>query len=302
MLYEVITGPDVLKMTIEDLQYSTMFSFAIQTLSPLGEQYNSKWYGYGDGGHNDDRAEFTMEDRLGIPDVMSVSDVTENSMRVYFDLTARNAGTDDPTILNPTFQYEEVDGEFKFLIDQIKVEPSATNRDLESFTFNLTAEDIERGYIDVYGLTSNAMYVVNGLNNNIERYWDRLYNTTMVRMKGQIGEPILIPHIVDTTSAAIQYNASRLDTILANYINDNTLAEGTIFLLESGKTYYMGSHPIIAKGYTLKSENPDNRATVLMGIGEDENGNPMTTNFMFGRITSYNVCYTKLLRIRRCCN
>ncbi|WP_423126873.1 hypothetical protein [Gaoshiqia sp. Z1-71] len=278
ILLDTLVGPDVLKMTIEDLQYSTKHNFAIQTLSPLGEAYHSKWYGKGDSGHNDERAEWEMGERLGIPDVVYVSDVTENSMKVWFDLKVYNT---DPSVLNPTFQYE--DG--KFLLDEILVQPASDNRDLPSQKISLTQEDLERGYIEVEGLTSNSMYVVNGLNNQVVRYWDRLYNTTMVRMRGQVGEPILIPHLVDATDLAQQHNASRLDTILNNYLYDNSLAEGTIFLLEGGKTYYLGSNPVLAKGFTLKSNDPSNRAKILMGIGWSEsnpaNGN--NYNFQLGR-------------------
>ena len=279
ILLDTIVGPDVLKMTIEDLQYSTKHNFAIQTLSPLGEAYNSKWYGKGDTGHNDDRAEWEMGERLGIPEVMNALDVTENSMKVVFDLTVYDK---DTTVLNPSFQYDEND---KFLLDEILIQPASDNRDLPSQKIELTQADLDRGYVEVTGLSTNAQYVVNGLNNKIERYWDRLYNTVIVRMKGQVGEPILIAHIVDTTAVAKEYDASRLDTILNNYVKDNTLAEGTIFELEGGKTYYLGSNAVLAKGLVLTSDDPNNRAKVLLGLGwRDDNptlGN--TTNFQLGR-------------------
>lgn len=83
ILWDTIVGPDVLKITKQDLQYSTKHNFAIQTLSPLGEAYHSKWYGKGDVGHNDERAEWEMGERRGIPDVVSVGSVTETSMRVF---------------------------------------------------------------------------------------------------------------------------------------------------------------------------------------------------------------------------
>ncbi|MCH5715716.1 hypothetical protein [Niabella hibiscisoli] len=85
ILWDTIVGPDVLKITKQDLQYSTKHNFAIQTLSPLGEAYHSKWYGLGDGSHNDDRAEWEMGERLGIPDVVAVGAVTETSMRVFLN-------------------------------------------------------------------------------------------------------------------------------------------------------------------------------------------------------------------------
>jgi hypothetical protein len=219
-----------------------------------------------------------MGERRGIPDVVSVSNVTETSMRVWFDLKVYNK---DTTVLNPSFQYEND----KFLIDQILVQPASVNRDLPSQTIRLTPADITNGYIDVTGLSANALYVVNGLNSKIVRYWDRLYNTSMVRMRGQIGQPILIPHVVDNTNTwAQQNNASRLDTILNNFLFDNTLAEGTVYMLEAGKKYYLGSGVVLAKGLTLKSNTAGAKAIVYMGLGYNATNNGTNAfNFQLGR-------------------
>jgi len=278
ILWDTIVGPDVLKYTKIDLQYSTKHNFAIQTLSPKGEGYHSKWYGLGDSGHNDDRAEWEMGERRGIPDVVSVSNVTENSMRVWFD---RKVASTDPTVLNPQFQYENN----LFIIDEILVQPAADNRDLPSKSVKLTPTDLVNGYIDVTGLSSNALYVVNGLNNGVKRYWDRLYNTSMVRMRGQIGAPVPIPCIVDDKNvAAQQAGASRLDTILNNYLFDNTRAEGTVFTLEAGKKYYLGNNVILAKGLTLRSNTPGVKAIVYMGLGYNDTRTASNAfNFQLGR-------------------
>lgn len=273
-LLDTIVGPDVLKMTISDLQYSTLFSFAIQTLSPKGEEYNSLWYGYGQPGHNDDRCEYTMGDRDSIPDVVSVQSVTKTSMRVLFDLKV-------PASPVPGKDFEQENG--YFVMDQIKVEPSMTNPGLETKIITLTEQDKVNGYVDVTGLTSNAVYIVNGMNNRIKRYWDRLYNTQVIRMKGDPGAPILIKHVVDTTALAIQYQASRLDTILNKYMSDNTLAEGTIFQLEPGKNYYLGSAVLMSKGFTLASASSTQRAQVLMGLGYSTSNDANAYNLSFGR-------------------
>lgn len=272
LLMDTIVGPDVLHLYIEDLQYSTVYNFAIQTLSEKGDAYNSKWYGYGDSWHKNDRCEITTLPRYAVPDVLNVVNITETSFRITWDLTYDEDYAE---------HFEGKDG--KFVMDEIKVEPSYINKDLPSFKFKLTQADFERGYIDVDGLTPNSVYVVNGFNNNIERYWDRLYNTCMVRMKGQVGEPIIVEHICDTTAAAIEYNASRLDTILNNYMADNTLAEGTTFILQGGKKYYINGAVAMSKGFTLKSDDPNNKPIVYLGIGQDSEGRPITTNFMFGR-------------------
>ena len=278
ILWDTVVGPDVLKITKPDLQYSTKHNFAIQTLSPLGEAYHSKWYGYGDSGHNDDRAEWETGERLGVPDVVSVAGVTETNIRVWFDLNVASA---DLSTLNPGFQHE--DG--KFLMDEILIQPASVNPDLPSQKITLTEADKANGYVDVTGLTPNSMYVVNGMNNGVVRYWDRLYNTSMVRMRGQIGEPILIPHVVDTSNSwAVQANACRIDTILNRFLYDNTLAEGTVFMLEAGKKYYIRSGVVLAKGLTLKSNNAAIKAIVYMGLGyNDANTSALANNFQLGR-------------------
>ena len=47
ILWDTIVGPDVLKITKQDLQYSTKHNFAIQTLSPLGRSlpFQMVWVG-----------------------------------------------------------------------------------------------------------------------------------------------------------------------------------------------------------------------------------------------------------------
>lgn len=276
VLKDTIVGPEVLSLKIEDLQYSTGFMFAIQTLSKRGEQYNSKWYGYGDTGHANDYMTLVTNERYsGVPDVLWVENVTKTSLRVCFNLNYDESA-------NPIFEHENG----KFLMDEIKVEPSATNPDLSPLVFKLTEEDKERGYIEVTGLAENAVYNINGFNNHIKRYWDRLYNSYIVRMKGELGEPITIKHIcdpLDVNTAAQKYNASRIDTILEQYMSDNSLAEGTVFVLESGKNYYMQSTINMSKGFMLKSADPNNPATVLMGIGLRDDGTPNSSNFSFGR-------------------
>ena len=283
LIVDEIVGPDVLSLKVEDLQYKTGFRFAIQAISPKGEAYNSKWFGLGDGAHPDDYLTINTLDRYDVPDVLWVEDITESSLRVYFNLTSDG---------NYKEHFEEENGQY--IMDQIKVEPSADNPELETQVITLTQADKERGYIDVNNLTSNAVYIINGLNNNIKRYWDRLYNTNMVRMKGEVGEPILIQHIVDpndTVPAAIRLDACRIDTVLANYMTDNNLAEGTTFLLEGGKTYYLVNSVNMCKGFTLKSNDPNNRPTVYLGIGcsnngkynDKDEGTPVSPNFSFGR-------------------
>ena len=167
----------MLSMKVEDLQYQTGYRFAIQVISARGEQYNSEWFGIGDGAHPDDYLEITTLERYAVPDVLWVDEITKNSMRIYFNLLSNGEYKE---------HFEEEGG--KYIMDQIKVDPSLDNPTLPGQVFNLTEEDKERGYIDVNDLVTNAAYIVNGLNNNVKRYWDRLYNTNMVRMKGDLGD------------------------------------------------------------------------------------------------------------------
>ncbi len=66
--------------------------------------------------------------------------------------------------------------------------------------------------------------------------------------------------------------ATRIDTILSNYMSDNTIAEGQIYYLEGGQTYYCAQAVNLTKGFTLAT-NPEDiaagkgRATVLQGVG-----------------------------------
>ena len=274
LIVDTIVGPEVLSMKVEDLQYQTGYRFAIQVISARGEQYNSEWFGIGDGAHPDDYLEITTLERYAVPDVLWVDEITKNSMRIYFNLLSNGEYKE---------HFEEEGG--KYIMDQIKVDPSLDNPTLPGQVFNLTEEDKERGYIDVNDLVTNAAYIVNGLNNNVKRYWDRLYNTNMVRMKGDLGEPILIKHIVDPndTIPGAELKACRIDTVLQNFMSDNNLAEGTTFLLEGGKTYYLVNTVTMSKGFTLRSNDPNNPPTVYLGVGFNENGDPRACNFSFGR-------------------
>lgn len=270
-LLDTVVSPEILKLRINDLQYTTKFNFAIQTLSPKGEAYNSLWYGVGDAGHNNERMELTTLKRDSVPNVIGYLNREKTSIRITFNLNYSAS--------NHTF--EHANG--KFVMDKIRIEPSATNPGLPVQEIVLTETDKANGYVDVTGLTPNAVYIVNGVNSNVKRYWDRFYNTKVVRMKGDAVAPIVIKWQEDTTAYAKQYHASRLDTILNNYMKDNNLPEGVIFQLEAGKNYYLGSVVNIAKGLTLTTTDPNVRPTVYMGLGYNTSNAPLAYNFSFGR-------------------
>ena len=129
----------------------------------------------------------------------------------------------------------------------------------------LTDEDFARGYIDITGLDENSVYIVNVQNTNIPVYVDAIYNSLAPRTDGEVGEPILIEHkalakdtlsdgttLVDISS----YNACPLDQTIIDYTKNNTLAEGTIFELEGGKTYYFKNNPKLVQGYDPEPHPP----------------------------------------------
>jgi hypothetical protein len=273
IVLDTIVGPDVLEFLDEDLQYSTTYRYAIRALSPKGEAYNSKWYGHGDGSHQNDYVGITTGDRYEVPSLFWAEDCTETSVVVKFNATAESGyQTTYKSFLEAGG--EVVDGEWVF--DEIRVEPTGDNADLPSVIHKMTDEDFERGYVQIDGLTSNAAYVITGQNNNTSRYYDRQYNKTQIRMFGTPGDPVIIPATVGNDTLLAQYyvpdlQVTRIDTVLSNYMSDNTMAEGQKFYLEGGKSYYISTDINLVKGFTLET-NPDDlaskgRAKVYLGIG-----------------------------------
>ena len=270
-ILDTIVGPEVLSLRVKDLQYSTIYRFGIQTLSKKGEEYNSIISGAAGGREWDDQVAITTRERYGIPECFWVENVTENSMRVCWNLT------ENTKLDNEAKSIYQVDSEGKYIVDEILIEPSRDNPDAETIRIPFTEEMRQQGYVDVEGLQSNYVYVVNGMNNNIERYWDRMYNTNMVRMKGDAGEPRLLkwdewydPN--DVNSRAHQLQAARIDTLLTNYMTNNIdFAEGTVFELEPKKVYYLQSTVQVSKGFTLRCSDPEvapeDRPLVYLGIG-----------------------------------
>ncbi|MCD8260133.1 MAG: right-handed parallel beta-helix repeat-containing protein [Bacteroides sp.] len=271
---DTILDPDQLEFLHEDLQYSTGYSYAIQALSPRGEFYNSKWYGYGDGSHQKDYVTITTGLRYDVPSVFWTEDITKESLRVYFNNIAEEG-------YETTYKEfieagaEVVDG--LWIFNEIQLVPTADNPNLPTLSHIMTDSDFDRGYVDFDGLVSNGAYIVQGLNSNVARYFDRQYNKTMLRMLGDPGEPILIEAIVDPNDTILSQRfvsdlqATRLDTVLTNYMGDNNMAEGQVFYLEGGKYYYVSTNVELTKGFTLET-NPEDlagngRATIYLGVG-----------------------------------
>lgn len=298
LLDTILVGKDVNTFLHEDLQYGTGYMYAIRALADLDNPdspRSSKWYGYGDGSHQDDHSRDDSRNQVGslntgmrydVPAVFWTENMTKTSMEVHFQPKAENGY--DKNFKDFIEAGAEVEsGEWKF--DEIRVVPSADNPLVKEYVHKLTAAEKAQGFIKVEGLESNAAYIVSGQNNDVPRYYDRQYNSIMVRMPGDPGEPILIH--ANTAEEAKQDTilqnmglqqgniygcqdlvATRLDTVLINYMSDSKIAEGQIFYLEGGKTYYCTATVEMTKGFTLET-NPEDiaagkgRATVLQGIG-----------------------------------
>ena len=250
-ILDTIVGPDVLRLRVKDLQYATTYRFGIKTLSKKGDDYNSIISGAAGGREWDDQVGITTRERYGIPEAFWVENVTENSMRIRWNL-AENTKLDKEA--QSIYQVENG----QYVVSEIQVEPLRDNMDAETIRIPFTEEIRQQGYVDVAGLKSNYVYVVNGMNNNIERYWDRMYNTNMIRMKGDPGEPRLLKweewyDANDVNTRAHELQAARIDTLLANYMTNNIdFAEGTVFELEPRKVYYLQRSVNISKGFTLR--------------------------------------------------
>lgn len=286
---DTIVGPDCLDMVVKDLQYNTDYRFAIRTLSTKGEGYHSNWYGYGNTSQWADYMQITTEPRYNVPEVIVVEDITKNTFRVKIDRAVASAPADTSYA-----SHFEIDANENFVMQKLKVEVSPTNPDAQidpKWTdYTITEQDFQNGYVDVDGLTENSVYVVNVQNENVPVYWDAIYNTCVIRTDGDPGEPILIEHYCDpndTIPGAVALNACRIDTVLNNFITDSSLAEGTVFELEGGKTYYLAGGVTLCKGLTLKTRDEDlaqgKRAKVLLNGMSEFNGSPQTMNFMLGR-------------------
>ncbi|MBQ3636549.1 MAG: hypothetical protein II951_13180 [Bacteroidales bacterium] len=174
-----------------------------------------------------------------------------------------------------------------------------------------------RARVKVEGLQKNTMYSINVWNNDETlRNGDKPYNTVMVRTHGDPIDPILIPagynaadsaYLVEPednwteetlaqrkyqaaalSKRAQELNAKQIDDILQSFMVDPEKPEGTIFKLEPGGVYYCNSTVTMSKGFTLVCDDPNNRATVYMGIGcnvdkDNKETGPRSNNWSFGR-------------------
>ena len=297
----IIVGADVLDMVIKDLNYQTDYRFAIRTLNSadLNDPKNSKWYGHGDGRGWAEYLGLQTGARYEVPSIIQVSDITKTSMRV--NLNRSTAGYSDEQLLGFK-EHFTIEGDV-FKVDYLTITPSKSSPNatvpagFEKYI--LTDEDWTRGYVDVEGLTENAVYNIDVWDGDIKVSVDANYNPLLKRTKGTAGPAILIEHKPNATDTIgtgenanvydiSEYNSMKLDQIIIDYCQSMELAENQVFYLEAGKTYHFTSNPSVYKGFTLRTDpegfaKTGEKATLYLS-GMTQTGTTINTcNFMLGR-------------------
>ena len=297
----VIVGADVLDMVIKDLNYQTDYRFAIRTLNSadLNDPKNSNWYGHGDGRGWAEYLGLQTAARYEVPGIIQVSNITKTSMRI--NLNRSTAGYSDEQMMGFK-EHFTIEGDV-FKVDYLTVTPSKSSPNAAvpaGFDkYYIKDADWERGYIDLEGLTENAVYNIDVWDGDIKVSVDANYNPLLKRTKGTAGPPILLAHVpnaTDTIGAGTsnevvydisEYNSMKLDQIIIDYCESMDLAENQVFYLEGGKTYHFTSNPSVYKGLTLRT-NPEDLETKgkakLLLSGMTQTGTSINTcNFMLGR-------------------
>lgn len=288
---------DQLHYEIYNLEYSTPYRFCIRALHPTDPSKNSNWYGMGDGRQWEDYMGITTDPRYATPVVVDTREKDYDAFTVLidtnFDPSAYNS--QDADTIRSRFQ---IDNNGRFKVTHLIVKPSPINPlakvPAEFENYELSDDEIGDdgiGQIRVTGLDSSALYLValrDATNPKAEAEVDTYYNYATIRTRGDAGPDILIPHRVATSiwkdpenpsddtqdqlwfEGEQAFQACRIDTVIANFNSDFTLAEGQTFLLEGGKAYYVRGNQSISKGFTLKTDPADilagkGRAKVYLG-------------------------------------
>ena len=291
----VINDPSKLDMIIKDLDYSTPYRFAIRTLSKKGEEYNSKWYGYGGGQEWEDYTAVDTKQRYPTPNIITFTDRTKTSVRVHLNRKYSEAA-DEVNHYTDHFSTEGEGDDKHYVMQKMKIQASYDNPKAELpekwKDYTITDADWANGYIDVDGLEQNCVYIVYVEDENITIPVDANYGKRTVRMRGDKIEPVPIPHQLvaseDTFGIQQAWDARRIDLVLDDYVNNSNMPEGTVFELEGGKNYYFAKHIELVKGMTLRT-NPEDikagkgRARLFMSGMDFDGTNPRNVQFMFSR-------------------
>ena len=333
LVLDTIVGPDVLDLRVYDLPYNTNFRCAIRALSKKDNNttdfsHASKWYGHGEGRQWAEYCGIKTNTRYATPVVIYVneSEITETTMNVY--LRSRVADLAEYMDLNLDQSKLEVASYFEnfhlsadstFGYKYLTVSPSPSNPNAAVAQkwqkYEITAADRARGYITIDGLSANSTYVIDVLDPTVTIPVDAKYNTLTKVTDGKPGAPITLKYDslmniadelslpddntvkrADVFALAKKYNAAPISPALADFITDTKYAQGQIFYLEGGKTYYLDGNDRTCKGFTLATRPEDvaagKRAKVISGIGQHPRYSQGTDGkqwqgpysmFMFGR-------------------
>lgn len=320
-----IDDPEQLSIDIPNLEYGTSYRFAIRVLNPDGiEEHHSKWYGYGDGRQWAEQAGLTTKKRYNTPGVINVGNISEDrsEFTVYLDINVERA-IESFTITGSEEEKQQIFKEFKehfelfpqgaddyhtarFKVTTLSITPAfetptaGVNSEWKNKT--LRYEDFDADGTTTFrvnGLTENAIYLCNVINDNVPIAVDACYNTIRKPVYGEPGDAIIIEHTVratDSIPGETKFQACQLDQIIGAFGNDITLAEGQTFYLRGGKAYYFFNSPAITKGFTLATYPKDlaegKRAIVYLGgignglenDGVTPTANLQTCNFSYGRL------------------
>lgn len=287
---------------------ATPYIFCIRALHPDGkEEHHSKWYGMGGGREWEDYLIIPTGERYATPSILQIdgerTGLDEFTLMVdptwNYGSRSRAASMNQQDIDTIESRFNIVNGKFTFthiVVQPTSANPNAKVSDEYRNGHLLTEEELtpwEDGYIRirVTGLDQSSLYSVtlrDDSNPKATADADRYYTFETVRTKGIPGAPILIKHRVASSiwidpeattvpdmdaeqkwfDAEHKYNACRLDTVITNFNSDMNLAEGQIFLLEGGKSYYLRNTTMLCKGFTLKTDPAtldQGRATVYLG-------------------------------------
>lgn len=308
----VIKDPQTYDLLIEHLSYQTGYRFAIRALHSFDQDANGKyndpknsdWYGYGNGREWADYLHRETGARYAVPTIIQVSDITKTTMRVNLTRAVNENDVNYNEYIKHFQITQDKAGNNVWKIDRMTFKASASTPtatvDEQFRDYKLTDADWERGYIEVTGLSENAVYNIDVWDDDIKVNVDANFNPLMKRTKGDPGEPILIKHIAnpkDTTGVGTadektydisKYNAMMIDPIIESYNRSLELAENQVFYLEGGKAYYCRGSISLYKGLTIQTNPEDIEAgkprAILYMQGLRQDGTSVATcNFMLGR-------------------
>ena len=224
----VIADPSRYNLIIKNLNYQSVYRFAIRALHSFdatgyqlwngeagvynvlnssdaawkNDPKNSEWHGMGNLREWADYVALETGARTWVPFVIQVSDITKTSMKLTLN---RNISTYKDSEKDMFYQYWNfVDADKTMLkVDYLTFTANASTPDAKlnpqfvKYEIPASAWN-EKGIaeITVDGLSENSAYNIDVWDNSISVPVDACYNTTMKRTKGDPAAPILIKHQV----------------------------------------------------------------------------------------------------------